>query len=272
MIHSAVTVSLVPEAQGGPFVFWEDLPSACAKASALGFAGIEIFPRSPEELNPKQLRNLLAEYKLKLAAMGTGAGWLVHRLKLTDANAEGRERARRFIEKIVDLAGSLGAPAIVGSMQGRAEGEVSREQAFGWLRESLEALGERAHALGVPLLIEPLNRYETNLIKSVADGLELLKPLKTRNVKLLVDLFHANIEEKSIADALRLAGPDLGHVHFADSNRQAIGFGHTEMEPIVEALLEIGYSGYVSAEILPLPDGDTAAKQTAESYRKWFCS
>jgi sugar phosphate isomerase/epimerase len=104
----------------------------------------------------------------------------------------------------------------------------------------------------------------------VAEGLELLKPLKTKNVKLLVDLFHANIEEVSIADALCLAGPDLGHIHFADSNRQAAGFGHTDFAPIAEALRQVGYRGYASAEILPLPDGDSAARKTIESFRQWF--
>jgi sugar phosphate isomerase/epimerase len=194
----------------------------------------------------------------------------VHQLRLTDADAQIRAKARAFIAGVVDFAGSFGAPAIVGSMQGRHEGTVKREQAVEWLREHLEQLGPRAHALGVPLLFEPLNRYETNLITSVADGLALLRPLRTKNVKLLVDLFHANIEETSIAEALRLAGSDLGHVHFADSNRRAVGLGHTDFAPIAKALLDLGFRGYASAEILPLPDSDTAAKQTMASFRQWF--
>ena len=198
MIHSAITISLVPEARGGPFVFWDDLAAGCARAAALGFDAVEIFPRSTEEINAKQLRQLLKQHKLKLAAMGTGAGWVVHKLRLTDPDAQVRARARAFIASVVDFAGSFGAPAIIGSMQGRAEGSVSREQAFDWLRESIEQLGPRAHALGAPLLFEPLNRYETNLVVSVAAGLELLKPLRTKNVKLLVDLFHANIDRKSV--------------------------------------------------------------------------
>ena len=270
MIRSAVTISLVPEARGGPFVYWDDLDSGCARAAALGFDGVEIFPRTTEELNAKHIRHLLTKHNLKLAAMGTGAGWVVHKLRLTDPDAQIRSRARAFVASVVDFAGSFGAPAIIGSMQGRAEGGVTREQAFDWLREHLEQLGPRAHALGVPLLFEPLNRYETNLVKSVADGLELIKPLRTKNVKLLVDLFHANIEETSIADALRLAGHDLGHVHFADSNRQAIGLGHTDFAPIAEALDGIGFGGYVSAEIIPLPNEETAAKQTMASFKKWF--
>ncbi len=270
MIQSAVTISLVPEARGGPFVFWDDLAAGCARAAAHGFDAIEVFPRSTEELNAKQLRQLLKQHKLKLAAMGTGAGWVVHKLRLTDPDAEVRTRARNFIAAIIDFAGGFGAPAIIGSMQGRSEGTVVREQAFNWLREALEQLGPRAHGYGVPLLIEPLNRYETNVLKSVADGLELLKPLRTKNVKLLVDLFHANIEETHIADALRLAGPDLGHVHFADSNRLAIGLGHADVSPVADALREIGYNGFVSAEILPLPDSETAARQTMTSFKKYF--
>jgi sugar phosphate isomerase/epimerase len=269
MIRSAITISLVPEARGGPFVYSDDLPSACAKAAALGFDAVEIFPRSPQELNVKELAGLLKRDGLKVAAMGTGAGWLVHQLRLTDPDAAGRSRACAFVSGILELAGSFNAPTIIGSMQGRAQ-DHTREQAFAWLQEALAELGPRAQALGVPLLLEPLNRYETNLVRSVSEGLELLKPLPPRQVKLLVDLFHANIEEVSIADALRLAGPDLGHVHFADSNRRAIGLGHTDLTPIVEALREITYEGYVSAEILPLPDSETAARQTMTSFRQWF--
>jgi sugar phosphate isomerase/epimerase len=270
MMRSAITVSLVPEARGGPFVYWDDLADACAAAAELRFDAIEVFPRAAEELNARELKLLLRQHRLKLAAMGTGAGWVVHKLRLTDADATVRGRAQAFIGGIVDFAGSFGAPAIVGSMQGRAEGGVTRDQAFDWLREALEQLAPRAHALGVPLLLEPLNRYETNLVQSVSDGLELLKPMRTRNVKLLVDLFHANLEEASIADSLRLAGPDLGHVHFADSNRRAIGLGHTDLAPIAEALREIAFDGYISAEILPLPDSATAARKTIVSFRKWF--
>jgi len=100
--------------------------------------------------------------------------------------------------------------------------------------------------------------------------LSFLKPLQARNVKLLCDLFHMNIEEAGIAAAVRLTGPHLGHIHFADSNRHAIGLGHTDIAPVVQALRDIGYAGYISGEVLPLPDGDTAAKQTITSFKRWF--
>jgi sugar phosphate isomerase/epimerase len=119
-------------------------------------------------------------------------------------------------------------------------------------------------------LYEPLNRYETNLFHRVGETLDFLAPLRTQNVKLLGDLFHMNLEEADLAAAVRQAGAKLGHVHFADSNRQAAGFGHTDFAPIAEALRQISYHGYASAEILPLPDADTAARKTIESFRQWF--
>jgi sugar phosphate isomerase/epimerase len=269
-MFSAITISLVPEARGGPFVFWDDLAKGCEQAAALGFDAVEVFPRSAQEVNARELRQILEQHRLKLAGMGTGAGWVVRKLRLTDPDPDVRRRAKDFAAGIVDLAGSFGAPAILGSMQGRWEGQVTREQALAWLAEALEQLAPRAHALGIPLLFEPLNRYETNLFNTVADTLSFLSGLRTQNVKLLCDLFHMNIEEIDVAGALRQAGPRLGHVHFADSNRQAIGFGHTDVERVAEALRDLRYAGAISAEVFPLPDSTTAAEQTIKAYRQFF--
>jgi sugar phosphate isomerase/epimerase len=267
-MRSAITISLVPEARGGPFVYWNGLADGFAQAARHGFDAVEIFPPSAEDLNAREIKKLMDQHGLKVAAMGTGAGWVKHKLRLTDADPTIRRRAQDFIGAIVDLASSLGASAIIGSMQGRWESGVSRDQALIWLSEALEQLGPRAHARGVPLFYEFLNRYETNLFNGVADSLEFLKRLRSQNVKLLCDLFHMNIEEADIAAALRLAGPHLGHVHFVDSNRRAAGFGHIDFVPIASALRDIGFAGYASAEILPLPDADAAAAQTMKVFRQ----
>ena len=270
MIKSAITISLLPEARGGPFVFWDGLVDGCAKADALGFDAVEIFPPSADAIDPNELRGLLAKHNLKVAAVGSGAGWVKHKLRLTDPDAAIRKRAVEFVGTIIDFAGNFSAPAIIGSMQGRYDAPVSREQALAWLAESLEQLGPRAAKFGVPIFYEPLNRYETNMFNRTADALEFLATLKTQNVKLLCDLFHMNIEEADIAAAIKLAGPKVGHIHFADSNRSAIGFGHTNIAPIADALREIGYEGFISGEIFPTPDSETAARKTVESFKNFF--
>jgi sugar phosphate isomerase/epimerase len=223
-----------------------------------------------DQINATELKRLLARHRLKLAAVGTGAGWLVRKLSLTNPKARVRQDAEQFISAIIDFAAGFGAPAIIGSMQGRIENGVSRGQALEWLREALNRLGQRAGSAGVPLLIEPLNRYETNVLNCVTDGINILKSLKTKNVKLLCDLFHMNIEEPSIPQALLKAGKRLGHVHWADSNRQAMGFGHTETAALVKTLRALGYSGFISAEVLALPNPEDAARQTIRSFRHCF--
>lgn len=269
-MRSAITIALVEEMRGGPFVFSDGLEYGCIKAAEHGFDAVEIFPPSADALDAAQVKSLLAKHDLKMAAVGSGAGWVKHRLHLTDPDAAVRRRARDFIAGIIDFAGSFGAPVIVGSMQGRWGDGVTRPQALAWLAEAFEELALRASAHSVPLLYEPLNRYETNLLNRVDDALPFLEQLRTQNVKLLCDLFHMNLEEASIADALRRAGPRLGHLHFADSNRLAIGLGHTDIAPVAQALRDTGYRGYVSGEVLPLPDDGTAAKQTIASFKRWF--
>ena len=266
-MKSAITVTLVPETRAGPFVFSEGLADAFARAAALGFDAVEVFPSSAAETDGDELAALCAKHGLKIAAIGTGAGWVRHRLRLTDPYSAVRRRAVEFVAAVIDLAARFGAPAIIGSMQGRADAPVTRAEAMGWLREALEELGSRAHARGTFLLYEFLNRYETNLCVNTAEALELVNSLQAPGVRLLCDLFHMNIEEADLAAALRLAGPRVGHVHFADSNRRAAGLGHTDFAPVIAALRAIGYTGYLSAEVFALPDAQRAAEQTIASFR-----
>jgi sugar phosphate isomerase/epimerase len=265
-----VTISLTPEVRGGPFVFWDDLPAACRKASSLGLDGIEIFPPGPTAIDISVTRKLLRDTGLTLAAMGTGAGWVKHKLHLCLPDAEKRKQARSFIRATIDVAGSLGAPAIIGSMQGRFGEGIDQSTALGYLADGLNDLGEHAKQYGVPLLFEPLNRYETNLVVTVDAGIELLNRLSTKNVRLLTDLFHMNVEEVDLAGALRKGADRIGHVHFVDSNRRPAGSGHIDYGPIAQALSDIGYAGFLSAEALPFPDSNAAAQQTITAFRKYF--
>lgn len=267
-MRSAITVSLVPESRNGPFVFSNGLANGLADARALGFDAVEIFPRGPDDPAFAELPDLLSRHELALAAVGTGAGWVVHQWTLTHADAKVRRQARDFIGGIIDAAGRLGAPTIMGSMQGRWDASVPRAQALAWLAEAVEEFGERADRHGVPLIYEPLNRYETNLFNRLGDAAAWLRTLRTRNVRLLTDLFHLQIEEPNLPAALRSAGALIGHVHFADSNRHAIGFGHLDVPPVIAALRDIGYTGYLSAEVLPLPDAATAARQAIAAFRE----
>jgi sugar phosphate isomerase/epimerase len=270
MIRSAITISLVPEMRGGPFIFWDDLAAGCARASAMGFDAVELFFHEARSVNVAEVQSALSAHKLTVAAFGTGAGWVKHKLRLTDPDARVRRRAIEFIARFIELAAQFGAPVVVGSMQGRWGDGVSRQQVLSWLADALNELGESAAKHNVPLLYEFLNRYESNLFNTAEDSLAFLRMFHTQNVKLLCDLFHMNIEERDVPGALRLVGPKLGHVHFVDTNRRAVGFGHLDAAAVAQALRDINYDGFLSAEALPLPDSETAARQTLAAFQKHF--
>jgi sugar phosphate isomerase/epimerase len=266
-MKSAVTLCHVAEAAAGPFVFHGPLATGFAKAAAHGFDAVELFLPGPDAYAARDILDLAERHQLAIAAVGTGAGMVKHGLTITDPSATRRAEALDFLKSMIDLGGQLGAPAILGSMQGKAIGDVSRDQTLDWLAVSLLECTSTAASHGVPFIYEPLNRYETNLINRQAEALAFLDERAIPNTVILADLFHMNIEETDLAAALRAIAPRLGHVHFSDSNREAIGHGHTDPAPILAVLREIPYQGYLSAEIFPLPDADTAARDFIHSIR-----
>ncbi len=267
-MKSAITLAQVPEAKAGPFVFHQPLSEGFAQAAELGFDAVELFLPGPDFIGLDEVKAMASAHNLSIAAVGTGAGMVQHGLSLTDPDPDRRKAALAFVLSMIDFGGQLGAPAILGSMQGKWGGEVSQDQSLSWLTDALKAADERAAENGVVFIYEPLNRYETNQFNQLAPAVTYLNDQGLEHTVLLADLFHMNIEEPDIGQALRDAGSKVGHVHFADSNRQAVGFGHTEMSSVMKALGEIGYKGYLSAEIFPLPDPETAARQTIEAFRQ----
>lgn len=270
MNPTSLTVSLVPEARGGPFILWDPLPAACRKAKELGYDAIEVFPPSAEGLDADLLEKALRDHGLKLAALGTGAGAVIRKLTLTSPDPEVRRQGREFVNSLIDVAGRFGAPAILGSMQGRWGGPVDRPTALGHLRTALDGFGERAKKAGATFLLEPLNRYEGNVVNTITDAVDLLRTLSTRNVTVLADLFHMNIEEDDLLAALRAGSHHISHVQLADSNRRAPGQGHTNFRAVAMTLDAIAYRGYLSAEALPWPDPDTAARLAMDGIRRFF--
>jgi sugar phosphate isomerase/epimerase len=269
-MKTAVTLCRVPEAATGPFVFHDDLDTGFRKAAEHGFDAVELFLTGPDAVPIDEIKGLQDKHQLAISTVGTGAGMLRHGFSLTDPDPAKRAVALEFITAMIRFGGELGASAILGSMQGRHGGGVSRDQALDWLADALRVAGGEAAAFGVPFIYEPLNRYETNLFNLSRAAADYLRERELTNIVLLADLFHMAIEERDIAASLRAMGGLLGHVHWADSNRQAIGLGHTDPAPLAKALSEMKYAGYLSAEVLPLPDPDEAARMTLRGIRQHF--
>ena len=189
-MKSAITLSQVPEAAAGPFVFHQSLPEGFSAAKKHGYDSVELFLPGPDFISTTKVKALASEHELGIAAIGTGAGMVKHGLSLTDVDAEVRSKALDFIIQMIEFGGELDAPAILGSMQGKWGGEVSREQALNWLAEALRTAGEIASKYNVPFIYEPLNRYETNLINHLEEGAKYIEDNALDNIVLLANLFH----------------------------------------------------------------------------------
>ena len=165
----------------------------------------------------------------------------------------------------IDVASEFNTIVNIGRVRGNLKSDFNSEcPEFYEVIEVFVEIADYAKNVGVKLAFEPLNRYETNFINNIDEGLNFLKMLDMDDVGLLIDTFHMNIEEARFRESILNSCSKILLVHIADSNRKYPGAGHIDFKEIIFALLDIGYGGYVSGEILPWPDSDTAASKTYE--------
>ena len=214
----------------------------------------------------------MRETGLEVAAIGSGAVAFAAKLTLLSDDPAVSEAAWDRLHDLIDFAAGVGAPLVtIGSFRGWLKwvggGEAARSQLVAILRHGAES----AELRGVRLSIEPLNRYESDVVNNAEDGLALIEEVSHPAFGLLLDTYHMNIEEADIIDSLRraLTARKLWHVHLGDSNRLAPGCGHLDFGDIVAELQAGGYHGYLSAELLAEPDPDTAARLTIEHMRRF---
>jgi 5-keto-L-gluconate epimerase len=245
----------------GPMLFPGRVREAALVSRELGFDGIEIAMRAPEELERGELAALLRETGLRLAALGSGRSFFEDGLSLTDVDETGRARAVQRVVELAEYAAAFGVPLIVGLVRGKAPADGDLDAAVGRFVESMQECVDRTAAAGGRFVVEAINRYETPLLTTAAETVAAVERIGRPSVGVLLDVFHMNIEEVTLGAAIRATGGRLGHFHIVDSNRQAAGMGHVDFAEVAAALRDIRYQSWLSAEILPLPDDRAAAEQ-----------
>jgi sugar phosphate isomerase/epimerase len=241
-----------------------------AKAAKLGYRGIEFMVRDPAGLEWPKIKAAVQNVGLEVPQVVTGELFGADGLCLVTADDDLYRCAEARTRSVIDLAAYLGAMVNVGRLRGqlRLLGNVNDARAIAV--ERLRQVARYAAERGVKITLEPLNRYESDFIANAAEGRAFVADMGCDNVGLMLDMFHMNIEDVSIEQGFRQAGEKLWHIHIADSNRHYPGSGHIQYDSIFVALEDMGYHGYVSAEMLPLPDPDTAAQKTIEFLRRYI--
>ncbi|MHB0879076.1 MAG: sugar phosphate isomerase/epimerase family protein [Anaerolineae bacterium] len=233
------------------------------KAVALGADGLELMTSDPARLDAPSIRAQLARRGLAAAAIGSGAAAMAGGLALLAHEAEARVRAASRLGDLIRFAAAVGAPLVtIGSFRGRLATFDGDGRAY--LAAVLAEAADRAAALGVRLALEPVNRYESDVVNNADEGAAFVCAVGHPALGLLLDTYHVNIEESSWTEPFRRlsAAGILWHVHLGDNNRLPPGRGLIDFAAIVATLHEVEYHGFLSAELLARPDPDTAARQT----------
>lgn len=250
----------------------DDLGRCIDRCADLGYDGVELALRYPSQVDVPRIKQRLAATGLQVPCISSGQVFAADHLYFTHPDPAIRDRAVERIVDMIRLAAEFGAMVNTGRVRGLIHDGEAPDTARGRYLDCIDRCADIAEPLGVELIVEPVNRYEVNFINNCTEGLEIVRQSGRRCVRLMPDLFHMNIEDASFRDALTAARDFIGYVHVADSNRLAPGWGHMPFDEIFEILEDIGYHGWITAEILPRPDPDSAARQAVRFLRARFAS
>lgn len=215
----------------------------------IGFDWIELPIETPGDYDYARAGSLVRQHGLGVSvavAMGPDRD-LIH------PDESIRASGATYIRHCVDAAHTIGAHVLMGPMYS-AVGRTwqmsadERERDTELLVRHLRDLARYAESRDVTLCVEPLNRFETSFLNLAAQGVELVDRVDHPACRLMLDTFHMNIEERSLGEAIRLAGPRLRHVHACENDRGTPGSGHVPWDDVAGALRDVGYDGAVVIE------------------------
>jgi 5-keto-L-gluconate epimerase len=257
-----------PDVAYGPLaLFSGSFVEKVKKAAQCGFDGVELMVRDPAGLDWQAVKQTLDTAGLEVPQVVTGELFGADGLCLVTADMEVYRRAEQRTKAVIDLAAYLGAMVNIGRLRGRLEWVGGGNTAWNTAVERIQQVTDYADQKGVRITLEPINRYETDFLHSAADGMRFVQDVGLPNLGLMLDIFHMNIEETTFEAGFHAAGDRLWHVHIADSNRNYPGSGHIPFDEVFHILKRLDYKKYISAELRPIPDADTAGRKTAEFLR-----
>ncbi|MFK3979685.1 sugar phosphate isomerase/epimerase family protein [Micromonospora sp. NPDC050397] len=225
------------------------LAALLPRLAGWGFDAVELPLAQFGDWSPQRVRDLLAEHGLTAAAV---IPFTSPERSLVRATPDTVRATQDHLRSMVDVAVMVGAPTICGPMyatvgQRWPMSAAERRECYAELRRALEPVAEHAAANGVRIGLEPLNRYDTSVLNTVAQGLEALDGLPD-TVGLMIDSYHMNIEESDPYGAVALAGPRLVHVQVSGSDRGAPGSDHIDWPRWLDTLAGTGYRGPICIE------------------------
>lgn len=253
-MKTSVSLTLQMDSVFSPFKACE-FDAGLDWAKNCGFDGVELIINEPEKVNLQELKEKLSARGLAIATIATGQ-MISDGLMFCHESESVRNKAVERILQHIDLSTKLGNPNVtIGLARGKGsqEKDVLNKQ-LEYAANCIERCAMYGNEKNVVINLEPINRYETYMLNSCSETIEIIKKVNYPNVGLLYDTFHSNIEDADMIETIQKFGKNIVHVHFADSNRRVPGEGHINYPEIVSMLKHVGYSGFVSLEVLNIPN------------------
>jgi D-psicose/D-tagatose/L-ribulose 3-epimerase len=238
--------------------FGPDQLSLLPRIKAWGFDGVEVPLFRPREFASAEIRRGFESEQLECVASSVLTG----DLSLISDDASVRRKTVRHLEDVIKAAADAGARIIAGPLYspvGHLVGRRRTPEEWSHAIEGYQAIASTLAAHEVTLAIEPLNRFETFFLNTAADAAALCDAVADPRIGVLLDTFHANIEEKDVATAFRTAGSRLQHVHTCENDRGTPGNGHVDWPGVFQALHDVRYDGWLTIESFGFTLGDLSA-------------
>lgn len=228
--------------------------------SEMGYDGVELMTLNPSELNWKEVKEEAEKNNLSVAIVCTGEIFGQLGLSYTDPNEANRKEAISRTKEIIDFASYLGANINIGRIRGQYCKKMTREQTEELAVKVFREISDYALEKNVMIALETVTIMQTNFINTLAEAERMIKMVDCPNFRLMMDIFHLNLEEKDMYQAIRDYSKYNIHVHLADNNRRYPGQCGFDFEKILRTFKECGYDGNFCTEIYQIPSMEAAAQ------------
>jgi sugar phosphate isomerase/epimerase len=269
LFRYSVSISIERMPHKTPFLLQGNLKESVDILKKCEYDAAELQIRNARSFREDWFLRCVEEGNFSVSAIGTGSEFTLNHLSLSSPDSYVRHKAIAHVKDHIDLAAAYRSDVIVGTMRGALAEGVGKEQYHAYIREALKELCAYALPKKVNLLLEAINFYVMDFYNSVAEASGMIDSVNAPNLKVHIDTHHMMIEEKDICQSIRECGNRVGYVHFSDNNRMYPGACAIDFTAIMQTLLEIGYTGYVALECLPVPDGVTGLRLGMENLKRF---
>ena len=262
LCYQVATPEVIPAP--GVTAYQGDIDHSFARVKECGYEGVELMVCDPRKIQVSQLSRLCEKYHLEIPMVCTGEVFGQGNVCFSHPNPAVREDAIARCKAAVDVAALFGAQINIGRVRGGylwgEDPEGCRQRSMDGMREVAEYAGTK----GVIMALEPVNSIAINFINTTQEGIEIVKEINCPSCKLMLDTNHMYIEDMDMVQSVYQAKEYLSYVHVVDSNRLYPGNRKLDFHEILQALQDIGYSGWLSVEVFQRPNQDVALEKSID--------